>query len=65
MGRSYGGGVLELEPREAETLPIPLQLAAKLDTQHINKLLLEGSISEVLDITDEVLLHEGLGLNQR
>lgn len=23
MGRSYGGGVLELEPREAERLPIP------------------------------------------
>lgn len=65
IGRSYGGGVLELEPREAETLPIPLQRATKLDTKHINKLILEGSISEVLDINDAVLLCEGLGLNQR
>ena len=23
MGRSYGGGILELEPREAELLPMP------------------------------------------
>lgn len=62
MGRSYGGGVLELEPNEAEKLPIPLTGADKLDLKKLHKHLLEGDIYAVLDITDQVLLIEGLGL---
>lgn len=63
IGRSYGGGVLELEPREAEKLPLPLQNADKLDLLQLHKMLLSGAIEEVLDITDRVLLVEGLGLS--
>jgi adenine-specific DNA-methyltransferase len=55
IGRSYGGGVLELEPNEAEKLPLPLIGA---DT-----LLREGNIYAVLDITDEALLRKGMGLS--
>lgn len=63
VGRSYGGGVLELEPNEAENLPLPLNNAHLLDFNCINSLLLAGKIEAVLDITDKVLLREGLGMS--
>lgn len=65
LGRSYGGGVLELEPREAEALPIPTAGADKLDWEHTNKLILAGDIDPVLDINDDVLLRAGLSLQRR
>jgi len=63
VGRSYGGGVLELEPNEAEKLPIPLIGAEALDADELNQLILQGKIDAVLDITDRILLREGLGLS--
>lgn len=63
-GRSYGGGVLTFEPSEAEKLPLPMIGADRLDTAQIDNLLREGNIEEVLNITDQVLLVEGLGLTQ-
>lgn len=65
MGRSYGGGVLELEPTEAEALPLPLQNAELLDFDHLNSLMRRGDIESVLDITDKTLLIDGLGLTQK
>ena len=65
IGRSYGGGILELEPREAERLPIPMIGASRLDVDHTNKLLLNGSIYDVLEANDEILLYEGLGLSRK
>ncbi len=64
MGRSYGGGVLELEPTEAEDLPIPLSGAAQLDLKQMNDLVLSGNIEAVLNLTDVVLLERGLGLSK-
>lgn len=63
MGRSYGGGVLELEPREAEQLPIPppahadAELAADVDV-----LLKANEIEKALDVVDRHVLIDGLGL---
>ena len=62
-GRSYGGGVLELEPNEAEKLPLPLIGADMLNLYELDKLLREGNIYAALDITDKVLLQDGLGLS--
>lgn len=62
-GRSYGGGVLTFEPSEAEELPLPLRYAERLDIQLIDRLLRLGEIEEILDITDHVLLVQGLGLS--
>ncbi len=62
-GRSYGGGVLELEPNEAEKLPLPLIGADSLDLEQLDALLRDGNILAALDITDHVLLREGLGLS--
>lgn len=63
-GRSYGGGVLTFEPSEAESLPLPLSKADVLDLDHLDDLIRKGRIEEVLDITDRVLLEDGLGLPQ-
>lgn len=63
VGRSYGGGVLELEPNEAEELPLPLKGAERLDVNEVDTLLRNNDIYSVLDITDRVLLQEGLGLS--
>ncbi len=63
IGRSYGGGVLELEPNEAEKLLLPLSGAEALDLDELDQLLRLGNIETVLDITDQVLLRHGLGLS--
>lgn len=63
-GRSYGGGVLELEPNEAERLPLPLKNAERLDLDSIHEMLLSERISDALKITDKILLVDGLGLSQ-
>jgi adenine-specific DNA-methyltransferase len=64
IGRSYGGGVLELEPNEAEKLPLPLKGAEKLDLESVHALLLSENVDSVLEVTDKVLLEEGLGLER-
>ncbi len=62
-GRSYGGGVLELEPKEAENLPVPYKGATTLDLEEIHGLVLKNRIYDVIDITDKVLLRDNLGLS--
>jgi len=65
LGRSYGGGVLELEPNEAEELPIPLHLSKSLDLQLIDSLLRQNDIDKILDMNDKILLVKGLGLTNK
>ena len=62
-GRSYGGGVLELEPREAEELPVPYFADLVLDVEHIDKLLRGGEIDAALDYVDSRTLVERLGFS--
>jgi len=62
-GRSYGGGVLELEPREAEELPVPLEAAQAINEQRLDKLLREKGVEAALDYSDPILLGDGLGLS--
>lgn len=64
-GRSYGGGVLELEPREAEELPIPYEAASQINYSKLDKILRQGGIESALDYTDPILLQGGLGLSER
>jgi adenine-specific DNA-methyltransferase len=63
MGRSYGGGVLELEPNEADKLPIPMTGMEKLDVHEIDLYLRAGEIDRILEQTDRVLLREGMGMS--
>lgn len=63
-GRSYGGGVLELEPREAEELPVPYVFAEDLDLHRMDDWLRTGNVAAALDHGDEVLLRKGCGLSK-
>jgi adenine-specific DNA-methyltransferase len=65
LGRSYGGGVLELEPREAESLPIIFDGTSNLNFEQLHKLIADSNdMSTILDITDHVLLGQVLGLSE-
>lgn len=63
MGRSYGGGVLELEPREAERLPIapPAYADAELASD-VDLLLKANEVEKALDVVDRRVLIDGVGL---
>ncbi len=63
-GRSYGGGVLELEPREAEELPIPYNSNISIDVEKVENLLRRGHPSEALDYVDDISLKSYLGFDQ-
>jgi adenine-specific DNA-methyltransferase len=60
-GRSYGGGVLELEPREAEELPVPYFGDLELDIDHVDALLRRGEVEAALDYVDLRTLVRRLG----
>lgn len=62
LGRSYGGGVLELEPNEADRIPIPLNYSEKLPVMEIDGLVRRKDILAALKITSRELLLKGLGL---
>jgi adenine-specific DNA-methyltransferase len=62
-GRSYGGGVLTFEPTECERLPLPLVRAEQLDLDAIDQRVRKDDLEAVLDVTDKILLIEGLGLS--
>ncbi|MDY6917760.1 MAG: N-6 DNA methylase [Chloroflexota bacterium] len=63
-GRSYGGGVLELEPREAEELPVPYHSTINVDVEKVDSLLRTGRSLEALDCVDSVVLKRYLGFDQ-
>lgn len=57
LGRSYGGGVLELEPREAEALPFPSPDGLTIrDVARIDRLVRNGELIAALDYVDAKLL---------
>ncbi|QUR66615.1 class I SAM-dependent methyltransferase [Mycobacterium spongiae] len=63
MGRSYGGGILELEPSEADHLPIPPPAYASADLAHdVDRLLKANDVDKALDVVDRYVLIDGLGL---
>ncbi len=64
LGRSYGGGILELEPREAEKLPIPFSENYEVDVDYLDRKLRAGDLEAALDHGDDVLLREGCGLSK-
>jgi len=63
-GRSYGGGVLELEPTEAERVMIPNRPVAGLPIPEIDRLVRAGRLKDVLVEHDRLILREGLGLSR-
>ncbi len=63
-GRSYGGGVLELEPTEAERLLMPARLAASLPLAECDRLVRAGKLGQALAENDRLVLAGQLGLSR-
>jgi adenine-specific DNA-methyltransferase len=63
-GRSYGGGVLELEPTEAERLLMPATLNGALPLTECDKLTRAGRLNEVLEENARIVLMGHMGLSQ-
>jgi adenine-specific DNA methylase len=63
VGRSYGGGVLELEPREAEALPFPRPdgITGEM-VEAVDALVRDGRLADALDLVDRELLVRRLGM---
>lgn len=55
-GRSYGGGVLELEPTEAESLPFPKPGSQELAVDALHTWARERTVGEVLAEVDQLVL---------
>ncbi|MGB0930730.1 MAG: Eco57I restriction-modification methylase domain-containing protein, partial [Chitinophagales bacterium] len=63
-GRSYGGGVLELEPSEARRLLIPKHLTSGFDIEEIDAFIKAGKLEDLLKENDKQILMNHLGLSQ-
>jgi adenine-specific DNA-methyltransferase len=55
VGRSYGGGVLELEPTEAEQLPVAYTSIADTVRGQLDAALRAGEVSRAAELTDEAV----------
>lgn len=62
-GRSYGGGVLELEPTEAERLLMPAKLNGAMPLTEADRLTRAGRLEEVLEENARVVLMDHMGLS--
>jgi len=64
-GRSYGGGVLELEPTEAEKLLVPSTLSrCAVPLAEIDCLIRKGRLGDILEKNSELILREDFGLSK-
>jgi len=68
VGRAYGGGMLKLEPREADRLPVPAPAVVKAAAERLANvrpqvagLLRSGKLVEAAKLVDDVLLVGELG----
>lgn len=64
-GRSYGGGVLELEPTEAERLLMPKTLTRAIPVAEADKLVRAGRMQRLLEENSRLILHNSMGLSEK
>lgn len=62
-GRSYGGGVLELEPTEAERMLMPSTLQTGLSLNEIDAFVRQNRLEEALEENSRRILVDGLGIS--
>jgi adenine-specific DNA methylase len=63
-GRSYGGGVLELEPTEAERLLVPAELNGAMPMSECDRLTRADRLDEVLEENARTILRKHMGLSR-
>jgi adenine-specific DNA-methyltransferase len=71
VGRAYGGGMLKIEPREADVLPVPAPALVAEHTVELKQLAalvgpqLRGqALTDIAKLVDEILLVKGMGLKR-
>ncbi|BBY60151.1 methyltransferase [Mycolicibacterium sarraceniae] len=71
VGRAYGGGMLKIEPREADRLPVPSEAVVQAASERLTNmrpkvagLLRSGKLIEASKIVDDVLLVGELGMSR-
>lgn len=72
VGRSYGGGMLKLEPKEADHLPVPAMSLVGAAAEQLRAVrpqlataMRGGELLSAIDIVDRVVLVDGLGLRRK
>ena len=66
LGRNFGGGCLELMPREVGGIYMPYRVENETLFAEIDRMLRhKRTADEILDYTDRVILHEGMGLSMK
>lgn len=72
VGRAYGGGMLKLEPREADRLPVPTPELVEAATERLSAvrpqvagLLRGGKLLDAAKLVDDVLLVGELGMTRK
>jgi adenine-specific DNA-methyltransferase len=64
LGRNFGGGCLELMPSEVGGIYIPYRVENEALFMEIDKMLRQKKTAdEILNYTDRIILHEGMGLS--
>nr|WP_324674452.1 N-6 DNA methylase [Mycobacterium sp. 663a-19] len=71
VGRAYGGGMLKLEPREADRLPVPAPPIVESAAEHLTSvrpqvagMLRGGRLLDAAKLIDDVLLVGELGMSR-
>jgi hypothetical protein len=68
VGRSYGGGLLKLEPKEADALPVPAPATLREAAPRLQAIraqvaaLAAADAPAAIALVDRAVLSEGLGL---
>jgi adenine-specific DNA-methyltransferase len=70
VGRAYGGGMLKIEPKEADLLPVPSPALVEAQEEALHAIrsrvasaLRMGDLQHAVELVDDVILKAGLGLN--
>ncbi len=63
LGRFYGGGVLELTPKEFQSLPFVYEKISDEEFNKLDELVKGGDFEEVVNYTSRILLIEKLGIS--